>query len=300
MYLCIDTPSPGESTPLATEKHPPTGDLTLPPIDHAQSRQIDSSPIDTGQSDDIPIKAHSDDNIEGNTAVKEETDQLLEERELGRDYELDSSSDDESVPLPAPSPAPPTDSPALLSPPPVVPSDHQLPTPVVLVEPVLPIHRTPADETYNSNNVLSSSSNEGVESEVMDTPPSPVGPHLVDTLVAGEEVGGAGGGASSDEKMMQRDDLDFSIDMSKLNQSINQLIIIIIVGIYNGLNSSERISLIQDKMKAIQNKYMELKSEVTYLDRKRRRARKREREGMNYIHTIRTSICIRKCNKNWG
>ena len=49
------------------------------------------------------------------------------------------------------------------------------------------------------------------------------------------------------------------------------------------LCSTERIGLIQERMKAIQKRYMELKSEVTYLDRKRRRARRREREGKNII-----------------
>ena len=45
------------------------------------------------------------------------------------------------------------------------------------------------------------------------------------------------------------------------------------------LNTHERITLIQSHMKALQQKYMALKAEVSYLDRKRRRARRKEREG---------------------
>lgn len=51
------------------------------------------------------------------------------------------------------------------------------------------------------------------------------------------------------------------------------------VALYTHLSPSEKISLIQERMKAIQQKYMELKSEVTYLDRKKRKAKKKEREG---------------------
>ena len=73
------------------------------------------------------------------------------------------------------------------------------------------------------------------------------------------------------------------------------IIIIDMLGIYIGLNSSDRITLIQDRMKAIQHKYMELKSEVSYLDRKRRKARKREREGKTVFIHISTSPPLSSC-----
>ncbi len=47
----------------------------------------------------------------------------------------------------------------------------------------------------------------------------------------------------------------------------------------NGLSTPERIGTILERMKDIQKRYLELKAEVTYLDRKRRKARKRERES---------------------
>ena len=45
------------------------------------------------------------------------------------------------------------------------------------------------------------------------------------------------------------------------------------------MDQVQRIALVQERMKVIQKKYLELKTEVTYLDRKKRRARRREREG---------------------
>ena len=47
----------------------------------------------------------------------------------------------------------------------------------------------------------------------------------------------------------------------------------------NELSTSERIGVILERMKDIQKRYLEFKAEVTYLDRKRRRARRRERES---------------------
>ncbi len=47
----------------------------------------------------------------------------------------------------------------------------------------------------------------------------------------------------------------------------------------NGLSTTERIGVILERMKDIQKQYLEYKAEVTYLDRKRRRARRRERES---------------------
>jgi len=45
------------------------------------------------------------------------------------------------------------------------------------------------------------------------------------------------------------------------------------------MDSAGRIALLTDKIGAIQKRYAELKAEVAYLDRKRRRAKQREREG---------------------
>lgn len=212
----IDTPSPGESTPLPADKHAPTTSSTLPPPDSASSRQIDSSP-DAGRTEDIPIKAHVDDSLAVEPSLKEEeeSDPPLEEREGEVGGDCESSSDDESVPVP--SPAPPTGAPPTGRQPPsppsptLVPSDHQSPSPVDPAEPGLMVQTLTEEEVYNNNN----NSVMEVESEVMDTPPSPVGPHLLDTLVGRQEVSVGGGGTSSDEKMIQREDLDFSIDMSK-------------------------------------------------------------------------------------
>ena len=52
------------------------------------------------------------------------------------------------------------------------------------------------------------------------------------------------------------------------------------------MDSAGRIALLTDKIGAIQKRYAELKAEVAYLDRKRRRAKQREREGKNIIVTL--------------
>lgn len=52
------------------------------------------------------------------------------------------------------------------------------------------------------------------------------------------------------------------------------------------LDYVQRIALVQERMKAIQKKYLELKAEVTYLDRKKRKARRREREGMTKMFVL--------------
>lgn len=67
------------------------------------------------------------------------------------------------------------------------------------------------------------------------------------------------------------------------------------LGIFPDLSSSDRIALIQERMKAIQKRYMELKAEVTYLDRKRRRARRKEREGKQQCYISR----FMWCEKQW-
>ena len=41
----------------------------------------------------------------------------------------------------------------------------------------------------------------------------------------------------------------------------------------------EKVRLIEDHIRLIQQKWTDLKSEVAYLDRRRRRARRKEREG---------------------
>ena len=45
------------------------------------------------------------------------------------------------------------------------------------------------------------------------------------------------------------------------------------------MTSAEKVILIQEQMRTIQKKWTELKSEVTTLDRKKRKAKKKEREG---------------------
>ena len=50
------------------------------------------------------------------------------------------------------------------------------------------------------------------------------------------------------------------------------------------LDSAGRIAILTEKIGAIQKRYAELKAEVAYLDRKKRRAKQREREGEYTIH----------------
>ena len=45
------------------------------------------------------------------------------------------------------------------------------------------------------------------------------------------------------------------------------------------MTSSEKVNLIEEQMKTVQKIWLELKTEVNNLDRKRRKARKKEREG---------------------
>ena len=44
-------------------------------------------------------------------------------------------------------------------------------------------------------------------------------------------------------------------------------------------DSAGRIAILTEKIGAIQKRYAKLKAEVAYLDRKKRRAKQREREG---------------------
>ena len=45
------------------------------------------------------------------------------------------------------------------------------------------------------------------------------------------------------------------------------------------MTSVERISLIQEQLKKVQGRWSDLKAEVAYIERKRRRVKRREREG---------------------
>ena len=45
------------------------------------------------------------------------------------------------------------------------------------------------------------------------------------------------------------------------------------------MTSAEKVILIQEQMRTIQKKWTELKAEVANLDRKKRKAKKKEREG---------------------
>lgn len=45
------------------------------------------------------------------------------------------------------------------------------------------------------------------------------------------------------------------------------------------MTSSERMALIQERLREVHKKWSELKAEVSLLDQKRRKARRKEREG---------------------
>ena len=45
------------------------------------------------------------------------------------------------------------------------------------------------------------------------------------------------------------------------------------------MTSGERVALIQERIRDVEKRWIELKNEVASLDRKRRRARRKEREG---------------------
>lgn len=48
----------------------------------------------------------------------------------------------------------------------------------------------------------------------------------------------------------------------------------------DNMSSTERISFLQDKLQEIRKYYLSLKSEVASIDRRRKRLKKKEREGM--------------------
>ena len=60
------------------------------------------------------------------------------------------------------------------------------------------------------------------------------------------------------------------------------------------MSCAEKVVLIEEHMKTIQKKWVELKTEVNNLDRKRRKARKKEREGkkINCLIHFATSMFI--------
>lgn len=45
------------------------------------------------------------------------------------------------------------------------------------------------------------------------------------------------------------------------------------------MNSVNRITLIQDRLREVQRHWTDLKAEVAYIERKRRRAKRKEKEG---------------------
>lgn len=52
-----------------------------------------------------------------------------------------------------------------------------------------------------------------------------------------------------------------------------------VVGHLPPMSGVERVLLIQERLKGVQNRWSDLKAEVAYIERKRRRARRKEREG---------------------
>ena len=46
------------------------------------------------------------------------------------------------------------------------------------------------------------------------------------------------------------------------------------------MNGGERVALIQKRLREVQQRWTDLKTEVAYIERKRRRAKRKEREGM--------------------
>ena len=46
------------------------------------------------------------------------------------------------------------------------------------------------------------------------------------------------------------------------------------------MSSVERVSLIQQRLRDVQHRWTDLKAEVAYIERKRRRAKRKEREGL--------------------
>ena len=78
------------------------------------------------------------------------------------------------------------------------------------------------------------------------------------------------------------------------------------------MTSGERVALIQQRIRDVQKRWTELKIEVAHLDRKRRRARRKEREGeeggvhllfllanlhdtMSCINTLRLAVSLSVC-----
>ena len=57
-----------------------------------------------------------------------------------------------------------------------------------------------------------------------------------------------------------------------------------LVAQHSEMTGPEKIDLIQEKMKQLHKKWLELKTEVSSLERKKRRARRKVRECEQYIH----------------
>jgi hypothetical protein len=61
------------------------------------------------------------------------------------------------------------------------------------------------------------------------------------------------------------------------------------------MNSTERISFLQEKLQEIRKYYMTLKSEVATIDRRRKRLKKKDREGNFMLFFKYTSTHLRRC-----
>lgn len=58
------------------------------------------------------------------------------------------------------------------------------------------------------------------------------------------------------------------------------------------MKCGERVKLIEEHIRLIQQKWSDLKSEVAHLDRRRRRARRKEREGTSTIAVLVCRVAI--------
>lgn len=102
-----------------------------------------------------------------------------------------------------------------------------------------------------------------------------------------------------ERRKIRRADLNFMVDFSKcmcvlpilptssevfarVCARLLILFLLVCTGQLPEMTSTEKVILIQEHMRTIQKKWVELKTEVTNLDRKRRKARKKEREGEYY------------------
>ena len=60
------------------------------------------------------------------------------------------------------------------------------------------------------------------------------------------------------------------------------------------MSGVERVNLIQQRLREVQQRWTDLKAEVAYIERKRRRAKRKEREGeLVEIHTLEHTFPLR-------